>query len=89
MASKFASPSATIAPSAAIPASTRFDSVIVPKFPALLAEFGRKSFSVLWRGGRDGFRPVQFHHRCDGDANTLTLIEDVDGNIFGEFTRVK
>jgi hypothetical protein len=26
------------------------------------------------------------HRRCDGLANTLTLIEDTDGNIFGGFT---
>jgi hypothetical protein len=70
--------------------STRkLDSVIVSEFPDLFAEFGGKQFSLLWRGGRDGFDPKHFHSRCDGHANTLTLIEDTKGNIFGGFTPLK
>jgi hypothetical protein len=30
-----------------------------------------------------------FHDRCDGHANTLTLIKDTQGNIFGGFTPVE
>jgi hypothetical protein len=30
----------------------------------------------LWRGSRDGFTALQFHHLCDGHANTLTVILD-------------
>jgi hypothetical protein len=48
-----------------------------------------KWFHLLWRGSRDGFTAKEFHLRCDGRANTLTLIEDTDGNIFGGFTPVK
>jgi hypothetical protein len=40
----------------------------------------------LWRGSRDGFTAQEFHRRCDSHANTLTLISDTDGNIFGGFT---
>jgi hypothetical protein len=29
---------------------------------------------------------MAFHDRCDGHANTVTVIEDTRGNIFGRFT---
>jgi hypothetical protein len=44
---------------------------------------------LLWRGSRDGFEAKEFHGRCDGHANTLTVILDTKGNIFGGFTPVK
>jgi hypothetical protein len=73
-----------------VPASPQapagFASLIVADFPALFAEFGGKRFTLLWRGSRDGFRAKNFHGRCDGHANTLTLILDTEGNIFGGFT---
>jgi hypothetical protein len=43
---------------------------------------------LLWRGSRDGFRASDFHSHCDGYANTLTLIQDTNGNKFGGFTPV-
>jgi hypothetical protein len=61
-------------------------SAIISDFPEVLAEFRGKRFALLWRGGRDGFGARDFHDRCDGHANTLTLIEDTKGNIFGGFT---
>jgi hypothetical protein len=66
-----------------------WDSVIVPKFPDIFPEFQRKQISLLWRGSRDGFGAPQFHSRCDAHANTLTVILDTNGNIFGGFTPVK
>jgi hypothetical protein len=54
----------------------------------MVAEFREERFSVLWRGGLDGFKARNFHDRCDGHMNTLTLIEDVNGNIFGGFPLV-
>jgi hypothetical protein len=57
--------------------------------PALFAEFRGKRFTLLWRGSRDGFLAQNFHDRCDGHANTLTFIEDTEGNIFGGFTPVE
>jgi hypothetical protein len=63
-------------------------SLIVSQFPALFAEFRGKRFTLLWRGSRDGFGAGDFHRRCDGHANTLTLIKDTAGNIFGGFTPV-
>jgi archaellum component FlaC len=74
---------------AALPPPTpalAFDSLIVPQFPPLFEEFRAKRFNLLWRGSRDGFTAQEFHRRCDGRANTLTLISDTDGNVFGGFT---
>jgi hypothetical protein len=62
------------------------DSAIISDFPKIFDEFRRKKFSLLWRGGRDGFSARDFHNHCDGHANTLTLIKDTNGNIFGGFT---
>jgi hypothetical protein len=67
----------------------RLDSLIISDFPKIFAEFQRKRFSLLWRGSRDGFKAQEFHRRCDGHANTLTVILDTKGNIFGGFTPVK
>jgi hypothetical protein len=66
-----------------------FASRIVADFPALFPEFGGKCFTLLWRGSGDGFGAKAFHDRCDGHANTLPLIEDTRGNIFGGFTPLK
>jgi hypothetical protein len=44
---------------------------------------------LLWRGSRDGFGVRDFHGRCNGHAPTLTLIQDIVGNIFGGFTSVE
>jgi hypothetical protein len=65
------------------------DSLILSDFPPLSNEFRRKRFQLLWRGSRDGFAPGEFHRRCDGRANTQTLIVDTDGNVFGGFTPVE
>jgi hypothetical protein len=66
-----------------------FDSQIISEFPEIFAEFRKKQFSLLWRGSRDGFKAKDFHDRCDGHANTLTVILDTKGNIFGGFTPVE
>jgi hypothetical protein len=64
----------------------RLDSLIVASFSPLFGEFCGKRFALLWRGSRDGFGAQDFHRRCDGRANTLTLILDTGGNVFGGFT---
>jgi hypothetical protein len=43
----------------------------------------------LWRDGRDGFGARDFHSRCDGHANTLTVILNTHRDIFGRFTPVE
>jgi hypothetical protein len=62
---------------------------VISDFPEIFAEFRGKRFSLLWRGSRDGFGASEFHGRCDGHANTLTVIFDTRGNIFGGFTPLK
>jgi hypothetical protein len=55
-----------------------------------LCEFSpNDKWSLLYRGTRDGFGAKDFHSRCDGHANTLTILK-VNGssNIFGGFTSV-
>jgi hypothetical protein len=63
--------------------------VIVRDFPRLFEDFKEKQFVLLWRGSRDGFGKRDFHSRCDGHPNTLTVILDTKGNIFGGFTPVE
>jgi hypothetical protein len=65
------------------------DSLIVSTFPALLDEFRWKPIKLLSHGSRNGFGATDFHSRCDGHANTLTLILDTHANIFGGFTPVQ
>jgi hypothetical protein len=74
----------------------RVDSLIISDIPPLFDEFRDKKWELLWRGNRDGFRCYDFHSRCDGHANTLTLIQEDPGgwfsrskNIFGAFTPVE
>ena len=50
------------------------------KFP-----FGQK-WELKYRASRDRFKASDFHSRCDGIANTLTVIKAKSGNIFGGFT---
>jgi hypothetical protein len=64
-------------------------SVIIDALPPLLSEFRTERLHLLWRGSRDGFRALAFHRRCDGHANTLTIVRDTNGNIFGGFTPVQ
>jgi hypothetical protein len=66
--------------------SSRLNSMIVSELPPILNQFQNNSFHLLWRGSRDGFAADDFHSRCDGHRNTLTLISDWKGNIFGGFT---
>jgi hypothetical protein len=62
------------------------DSQIISDFPAIFMEFKSMQFRLLWRGSRDGFGGKDFHNRCDGHGNTLTVIADTKGNIFGGYT---
>jgi hypothetical protein len=71
------------------PPAPLFNSQIISDFPEIFAEFQGKHFKMLWRGSRDGFGAQEFHRRCDGHANTLTVILDTKGNIFGGFTPVE
>jgi hypothetical protein len=63
--------------------------VIGADIPNIFAGFRGNRFSPLWPGGRDGFGACDFHSCCDGHANTLTVILDTQGTIFGGFTPVE
>jgi hypothetical protein len=65
------------------------DSLIVSECPFIEKEFPGKAAKLLWRGSRDGFGANEFHRRCDGHGNTVVLIRDASGNVFGGFTPVK
>ena len=45
-----------------------------------------KKLKLQYRASRDGFSAQNFHNKCDGIANTLTVIKSEHGNIFGGFT---
>jgi hypothetical protein len=85
-----APPPGPIAPaSAGLPSPSGWNSPIIADFQKLFEEFKKKQFTLLWRGSRDGFGVGDFHSRCDGHPNTLTVILDTNGNIFGGFTPVE
>jgi hypothetical protein len=64
------------------------ESEILDTLPQCLKEFARKQWTLLYRGSRDGFTGSNFHGKCDGRSNTLTVIETTKGFIFGGFTPV-
>jgi hypothetical protein len=68
--------------------SVPFTSKILSEIPSVLSEFGQKRWTLYYRGTRDGFKSSDFHGKCDGCLNTITLIETTKGYIFGGFTRI-
>lgn len=50
-----------------------------------LIGFEKKSFVLLYRGTRDGFKGINFHEHADGVNNTLTIVKSKQGNVFGGF----
>ena len=55
-----------------------------------LCEFDlSEKWSLLFRGSRDGFSANDFHSKCDGHSNTLTILKAKQTSyIFGAFTTV-
>ena len=52
-----------------------------------LCEFPKdQKWELKYRASRDGFKATDFHAKCDGVPNTLTVIKSTNGNIFGGFT---
>lgn len=43
---------------------------------------------LLYRSTRDGSNSLAFHSKCDGIPNTVTLIQSLNGHVFGGFTRI-
>ena len=44
-----------------------------------------KKFTLLFRASNDGFSASNFHSKCDGKSNTVTLVEALNGKRFGGF----
>jgi hypothetical protein len=55
-----------------------------------LCEFSlRDKWTLLYRGTRDGFAAADFHSKCDGHKNTLTILKTHGTSyIFGGFTSI-
>jgi hypothetical protein len=45
------------------------------------------NIQLLFRKTRDGGDSKIFHHHCDNKGPTITVIKDVDGNVFGGYTQ--
>mmetsp|Transcript_41791 Transcript_41791/g.53867 ORF Transcript_41791/g.53867 Transcript_41791/m.53867 type:complete len:146 (+) Transcript_41791:338-775(+) len=56
-------------------------------FKTLHSYFDNKSveLTLLYRGSRDGFEPHEFHAKCDGANQTLTVIKTTTGYTSGGF----
>lgn len=52
-------------------------------------KLNRHDLKLLYRGSRDGFAAINFHSKCDNQANTVTVIETTSGFIFGGYTQAK
>lgn len=44
-------------------------------------------FRLLYRASRDGFAASEFHSKCDGKSDTLTVVKTTQQHIFGGYTR--
>jgi hypothetical protein len=64
------------------------DSKIISDIPSPLKQFENRKWNLLYRGSRDGFQGSNFHSKCDGQSNTLTLILTTKDFIFGGFTPI-
>jgi hypothetical protein len=62
------------------------DSRIIDDLPEIQQMFLGLNLQLLWRGTRDGFAATEFHRRCDGHSNTLTVVLTTRGFVLGGFT---
>ena len=53
-----------------------------------LCKFKNQKWKLIYRATRDGFKGEDFHNKCDGKSNTLTVIRTINQCIFGGFTSV-
>ena len=51
-----------------------------------LCKFKDQKWKLSYRATRDGFKGENFHNKCDGKSNTLTVIKTTNQSIFGGFT---
>ena len=74
--------------------SINIDSHILKIYDIILIEKGVlknlkkkiNKFTLLFRASKDGYRSSNFHSKCDGKNNTVTVVETTTGRRFGGFT---
>jgi len=49
---------------------------------------GYKKMELIYSGTRDGMTSNKFHNKCDDKGETITLIKNEKGNIFGGYTPI-
>jgi hypothetical protein len=76
-------------PSPSQPTVPSIDSQMISVFLGIFAEFRNSRFSLVGSGGRDGLKVKEFDSRCDGHANTQTVIFATKENMSGGFTRAE
>jgi hypothetical protein len=59
--------------------------MIVSSLPISFQKSQPNSFSVLYRGSRNGFGSSAFHTKCDGQGGTITIVCTTTGCIFGGY----
>ena len=47
-----------------------------------------KEMELIYRGNRDGMTGNDFHKKCDNKGETITLIKNEKGNIFGGYASI-
>ena len=47
-----------------------------------------KKIELIYRGTRDGSTSVDFHNKCDNQGETIILIKNEKGNIFGGYASI-
>ncbi len=52
---------------------------------SLYEMIGKRVKRLLYRATRDGFKVSAFHSRCDGKANTITIIKNNLNYVFGGY----
>ena len=72
--------------------ASRIERMNDPKYIQVLHSFlpsnfikMRLKFELLYRGSRDGMTAAAFHRLCDGKNDTVCVIKDSNGNVFGGF----
>jgi hypothetical protein len=64
------------------------DSLVFVDFPAIVEDFKQQKCALLCSGSLDGFQAKEIHRRCERDPNTMTIVLNTNGTMFGEFALV-
>jgi hypothetical protein len=63
-------------------------STILSTIPHPLKQLSSHEWTLLYRGSRDGFKGSNFHSKCDGKSNNVTVILTTKDFIFDGFTPI-